>query len=348
MNDIEDRIAPIITAIQGISISGQWFLTYQRGELKGGKFSEFGLKRGYITIKKRFSPLFSGRITPDISVDKEGDGKGDIEMRLKYCYLQYNIKGIGFLTSPYFEFGLVHRPWLDFEEHINMYRVQGKMFLERIGVFNSADYGLTFISLFGGTMDEEYRKNISNSYPGTFGSLAIGVYNGGGYHAIEENRNKTVEGRLTLRPLPLQLPGLQLSFQGAYGKGNSIAAPDWFLRAGILSWQHPGFVLTGLAFAGSGNSSGTLISDDGEPVDQKGYSFFTEIHLWPKIISLFGRYDQVDREYAAGDIRQRGYIAGIAYHFLSKCKMLLDYDRVEYPETDRADYFVEFAIEVHY
>ena len=61
----------------------------------------------------------------------EGDDAGNIEMRLKYMYLKMKMDQFDFLPSSYFEFGMVHRPWLDFEESINGFRMQGTMFLER-------------------------------------------------------------------------------------------------------------------------------------------------------------------------------------------------------------------------
>ena len=98
-------------------ISGQWFLAYRHSK----SAREFILKRGYLTVQKKFTEQFSGRITPDITVDREGDGKGDVEMRLKYLYLKYNLPRFFFFNKSYMEFGLVQRPWIDFEEHINIY-----------------------------------------------------------------------------------------------------------------------------------------------------------------------------------------------------------------------------------
>jgi len=104
-------------------ISGQWFLSYMNGTDHGEKVNFFTVKRGYINIGVIFNETFSGRITPDISIDQEGDGAGDLELRLKYAFLKWNLPEISFLTKSYFELGLVHLPWLHFEENINNYRV---------------------------------------------------------------------------------------------------------------------------------------------------------------------------------------------------------------------------------
>lgn len=58
--------------------------------------------------------------------------------------------------------------------------------------------------------------------------------NGGGYHAVEVNENKSVEPRLSLRPFGDILPGLQTHYVGAYGKGNTTYSPDWILNGGMV------------------------------------------------------------------------------------------------------------------
>ena len=61
------------------TLSGQWFLKYQAGKKNDENFSHFIITRGYITIKKKLTKNISGKITTDISIDKEGDGKGNTE-----------------------------------------------------------------------------------------------------------------------------------------------------------------------------------------------------------------------------------------------------------------------------
>jgi len=297
LQSVLDQIDPelrsqIFEGLTGISISGQWFLKYQYGEKDEIDFNEFGITRGYITIKKTLSEHFSGRITPDITVDKQGDGQGDVKMRLKYCYLQYKIKDLSILSKSFIEFGIIHRPWMDFEQKINRYRVQGKMFFDRYDIVNSADFGIAFFTLLGGEVNNDYKKNVNNAYPGKYGSICVGVYNGGGYHAIEKNTNKTIEGRLSIRPFPAFLTGLQLHYHGIYGNGNTIAAPDWTLNAGFVSYENRYVVLTGTYFEGAGNFKGTALDYyPGPPVSgevvvsslkQDGFSAFAEIKFLDK------------------------------------------------------------------
>jgi len=60
----------------------------------------------------------------DITIDDEGDDAGNIELRIKYAYVQYKIPDYLIFTDSHLKFGITQRPWIDFEEHINAYRKQ--------------------------------------------------------------------------------------------------------------------------------------------------------------------------------------------------------------------------------
>ena len=308
------------------TVSGQWFLSYYNGKSNGKPESRFVINRGYINLRKKLTDSVSGRITPDISVDREGDGEGDLEMRLKYCYADFAFGDIGFFTKSHVEFGLVHRPWTDFEQNINLYRLQGAMFLQRNDVFSSADFGLTVFSYFGGEMDDEYKKSVNSKFAGKYGSLAVGVYNGGGYHAIEQNNNKTVEARITVRPVPAVIPGLQLSYLGIVGKGNTNKSPDWTVNTLFVSLEHRLYVLTGTYYTGTGNFKGKALDSKGDELEQSGYSLFGELKVPQYKISLIGRFDLFDDTPDSTDNDLKRIIAGIAYRIQGATKVLLDYE----------------------
>ena len=85
-------------------------------------------------------------------------------------------------------------------------RAQGPMVSDRGGFQTSADAGVDLMGNFGGTLADAKGQVGSSHYDGLYGSWHLGVYNGGGYHASEQNGNKVVEARLTARPLPNTLP----------------------------------------------------------------------------------------------------------------------------------------------
>jgi hypothetical protein len=271
-----------------------------------------------------------------------GNIDGSLSARIKYLYGQFTAPDVLFFTKPNVEFGVAHMPWLDFEEHVNYYRMQDTMFTERNGIFNSADIGVTLASLFGGVMDDDYQKNVSSAYPGRYGSIQVGVYNGGGYAASEQNQNKVVEGRLTIRPLPGIIPGLQLTYFGLTGKGNTAQEPDWNVNLGFASFEHQYFVLTGQYFWGKGNQAGA------DQNNKEGYSFFAELKPHKKF-SVIGRYDHFDPNTNNSNDENDRVIGGIAYHIDKQHKnmILVDYDTVQYKQSGKSnDQRVQVTLQV--
>jgi len=64
-------------------IGALWYLDFKAGEDKAGKhYSGWSITRGYINIKKKITPWFSARVTPDVTRDRDGD----VKVRLKYLY----------------------------------------------------------------------------------------------------------------------------------------------------------------------------------------------------------------------------------------------------------------------
>lgn len=310
------------TPIRDIEISGQWFLAYQLRNVDGGPDNQFLLRRGYLTFRKRFNEVLSVRFTQDITRDTEGDDAGNIEMRLKYLYLRVDQPFRHSFIKSFITFGMVSRPWIDFEEKINRFRLQQSMFPERSGLLNSADFGVTFSALLGGELDKTYREKVSRSFPGKYGSLVLGVYNGGGYHALEANNNKTVEGRLSLRPFPGRFPGLQGSIGFAAGKGNIAESPDFLMQQAALSYESVRLRLFLQWVGGKGNSFGTFIKPDFEAEPFTGYAAFGE-YFFSEEISVMMRADQFSREMHTGtrdDLRLSG---GVCYHFLNGQKAFL-------------------------
>lgn len=335
-------IEKVVKALKRIKFGLLWYLSYMDGQGadvggKGGDGidrSKFAIKRGYFRFTKEILPWFDAHMTFDVTQVKEEEGslEGSVAVRIKYAYAKFKLPDIAFLTKPFVEFGIVHMPWLDYEEHLNFYRCQDTMFLERNKTFNSADFGLTFVSLLGGEMSEEYKQKVNSYYPGRYGSFTLGIYNGGGYHASEKNENKVIESRLTIRPLPDIIPGLQFTYFGITGKGNKETEPDWNVNLGFVSYEHEYIVLTGQYYKGKGNQSGA------DEYDKDGYSIFTEIKPHKKF-SLIGRYDYFDPNDDLSKDENERYIAGVAYHIDKRHKnmVVLDYDYVNYKDSSKKD-----------
>lgn len=328
-----NQVAPLKVSLQGF------------GEFDAGRtgtpgdghksFNKFNLTRGYFTVTKGITPWLSGRVTTDINQDSSTNGSWNI--RLKYLYVQANVPDLAFLTNMKSEIGQGHTPWLDFEESLNTLRAQGPTITDRGGIQTSADIGVDLLGNFGGKLADAAARVGSTHYDGRYGTWHIGVYNGAGYHASEANQNKVVEARLTVRPLPDALPGLQFSYFGAFGKGNTAASPDYIQNQGMVSFQHPDFILYGLYFHSKGNNSGSLVDNttNNSPLTATGYTFFGKYNL-PVLehkLAVFGRYDHVnddDDHVVASNADYNMYVGGVAYDLFKGNQILVDYENVSY------------------
>ena len=349
--------AELPAALKGLKIGTTAYLSYQDGSANdasgvGQDYNKFVLKRGYIDVRKEITPYFNARITPDIYLDSSGN----TNVRMKYLYGAFTKKELGFIGKPYVEFGMAHMPWLDFEENINRFRMQDTMFMERNGLFNSADVGVLAAGNFGEELPKEYKERVNSGQAGRWGSFGVGLYNGGGYSASEKNSNKVLEGRVSLRPLPDIVPGLQFSAFGISGKGNieetaTVTAPDWEVLAGMVSYESPRLVLTGQYEQGKGNQKGTAVDARGDALDHDGYSFFTEVRLdEAQKYSLFGRFDHFDpnTDDPAADVTERT-IVGFAWQFAKNNYWVLDFDRLEHGTDGRdTEDRVQLTLQIKY
>jgi hypothetical protein len=319
-----------------IELSTLWYLRVVWGNEKADNFSRAEVGRGYLTLKFKPAKWFESRFTLDTHQDDSGDWK----VRLKYLYgkLKAPVETV-VVSEPFVELGMVHNPWFDYEENIDNYRAEGTMFLERNGILNSADLGLTAGVLLGEKLPKDYQAEVSSKWPGRYGSLAVGFHNGGGYAALEANDNKTFMARASVRPLGFIAPHWSLSYFFVIGKGNTEAAPRWRLHNFMTSIEHQYFVLTGQVALGEGNQKGDAVDGAGDPVDLFGFSVFGEVKLpWIRS-SLIGRYERFDWDTDGGKSPLSRVIAGHAFHFLPPNDLLFTMEQVSYSDpgipTDR-------------
>jgi hypothetical protein len=317
-------------ALPSVKVGGLAFISYQNGQSNGKDYSQTTIKRAYVDTQAKILPYLSARATFDITQDSTGDWKP----RFKYAYGKFDLGTAGFLDKNYIEFGLDHMPWLDFEEHINNFRLQDPMFMERNGLFNSADVGLLVGGNFGEDMPSDYKKHVSGAYAGRYGSYQIGVYNGAGYHGAEANTNKALEGRITVRPVPDVIPGLQISYFGVHGKGNTAAEPDWNLNAGMVSYESEYAVVTGQYVDSKGEQDGKAVDASGKSLKRKGWSGFVEAKVDPNW-SIIARYDDFDPNANASNDQTKRTIVGVAYLFNRSNLILLDYEQAKYDQAGK-------------
>lgn len=322
----------------GIEIETLLYLTYTNGEVGGEDQSAFSVNRAYVTTRFDVLPRLQARVT----MDAHQDGEGDMKVRLKYAYAKYDFGDAGVVRGLGVEGGLVHMVWLDFEEHVDLYRMRDPMFMERSGLFNSADFGVTFTGGLGENLDDDYRSNVSSHYAARYGSFAVGVYNGGGYHAVERNTNKTVQGRLTLRPLPDQLPGFQISGMAILGEGNATGEaselPDFRAYNLFASYQHAQGTVTAQYAWGEGNQKGSWYEPGNlqEATNFEGYSVFGEQRFGDGWRIIAG-YDRFERTPGTDDASFDRVHAGLGYDLGHQNILILDWDKRTWDDGDLPD-----------
>ncbi|MDD5434324.1 MAG: hypothetical protein PH343_02720 [Nitrospira sp.] len=324
-------------ALEGLSIGGVAYLDYSIGTKDGNgtDYNKFSLTRGYINIKKDVNPWLKLRITPDVTqITSTNSQKGDMELRMKYYYADFLLPDSEIFTDNVLRAGLEPIPWIDFLENINTYRMQGSQFQERFGNINSADFGIGLLGNFGGKLSKESQDVVgySTPYSGKYGGYYIGVYNGGGYNAVEENTDKVIEGRITLRPMPNLIPGLQLSYFGLSGKGNKDTNPNWNTHTLFLSLQNRHAVLTGEYVQAKGNQKGE------DQNDKKGYSIFADINV-PSYsnLAVMLRYDVWDPNTNSSKDEEQLFIGGVRYKLYNNNYLLAAYELRHYDDPAKMD-----------
>src|SRR6266849_1735707 len=131
--------------------------------------SAFNLTRAYINVTGNIFHRASFRITPDITRET-GTGSslnGSLTFRLKYAG-QYNLDDWT-TKGSWLRLGIQQTPWIDYDAGIYRYRFQGTTFADREGYITSSD------AAFSGHWN----------FPGNYGDVHGGFYNGEGYNRVE-------------------------------------------------------------------------------------------------------------------------------------------------------------------
>jgi hypothetical protein len=174
----------------------------------------------------------------------------------------------------------------------------------------------------------------------------VGIYDGGGFKEDEHNTNKVLQGRLSLRPFPSGLPGLQISSFAVRGRGNSGAAPEWRLDALMLSWETPRVVATAQAFERKGDPGGLAVDDAGNSLCGEGWSLFAEWKL-SRMWSVICRQDAFDPDVRVPRDAWHRSIAGVARHLGDGQRILLDWERrVPVDETIPEDRRLQLTLQM--
>jgi hypothetical protein len=197
------------------------------------------------------------------------------------------------------------------------------MFAEREGLIpGSSDFGVSYLA----------------PLPAGYGEFHLGVYNGEGYAQPEANKYKSVQGRLTIRPLPQGgtfLKAFRLS--GFFNAGWYDADRPRRLGIVMASFEHPHLVAT---IEGLKATENPLTQTPPRDIDRSGWSAFIEPRQGPSGLAGILRYDAYNPDQDTPGVEQSRIIAGGAYWFVwprAKVGAVLTNEQVRYDLATRPD-----------
>ena len=278
------------------------------------KQSSFNISRAYINVTGNLSHRISFRITPDISRETSTAPSlsGSQVFRLKYAFGQLSLDDWT-THGSWLRLGVQQTPFVDYTEGIYRYRFQGTIFPERVGLLSSSDAG------FSGHWN----------FPGNYGDVHAGYYNGENYNKAEVNNEKGFEIRGSVRPFPLGgalLKGLRVT---------GFAVEDHYVESarrqryiGQVTYEHP-LVNAGVDVLTAKDQTSVTKTE----VDSKGWAFWVTPKLGTTGWELLLRHDDFTPNKSFSNQKTRRNIAGIAYWVPNlqrvTAAVLADYDSLQ-------------------
>lgn len=318
------RPAVAQTSVSGV-VYAQWAYTMAKDTLSADSnithINNFDVARAYLNANGSFGGGVKGRVTADIY--RVADGS--LAYRLKYAFLSWTPE-----KSPLtFRFGQQYTPFIDFEEALYNYRMQGTMPMERNGG------GYLTSSDFGGAVEGSFNHEQFN--------FLAGAYGGEKYNGSLGDARKDFEARASFRLLATddgsRVGGLRVTGYTGVGKPTTGGQRNRFL--GMVSYRSNDLTLAAeYAITRDSTTGGPSAVGGGSPVTmshlRKGtvFSGYGVYHFPSTRFSVLGRVDVVNTNTADTSAVKTGkstrYIAGVAYQLSPNLRLLGDVDLVSY------------------
>ena len=296
---------PPQVTVSGV-VYGQ-YLYQLKDSLGAGDQNQFSIQRAYINVLGKFSGGLQTRVTGDL----QPSGSGNQMLRLKYAFAAWTPTG----SDLTYKLGLLHTPWLDWEEALWDYRMQGTMALDRNGYATAAD--------FGAGIDGKWQDDQVN------GQLT--VVNGEGYSGGTGDNRKDVMARVSVRLVKTddnsRVGGLRLTGYAGVGKPTSGGTRNRFL--GMLSYRSKQFTLAAEYAA----TKDTVTAPPVPETTGRVISAFGVYHVQSSGVTLIARVDVVDPNTSVSGDRQTRVIGGISYQVTPNLRVLADVDNLSYETT---------------
>jgi len=295
--------APAAQAPQ-VTVSGVAYLQYVY-QLKdtAAHNNNFDVTRAYINVIGRFSGGLYTRITADVN---RPAGDNSLRYRLKYAYAAYTPQG----SSLTYKLGQIHTPFIDWEEALWDYRMQGQMAMERGGYLSSSDFGL----------------GVDGNWTADKVNMQVGIYNGENYSGGTGDQRKDLMGRVSVRVSETddatRVGGLRVTAYGHYGKPTTGGLRSRLL--GMVSYKSKQITLAG-EYAITRDSVTGVAKAPGSVA-----SVFGVYHFKNSKAAVLARVDLTDPNTDVGNNRLTRFIGGASYQLTPNLRLLADLDMLSY------------------
>jgi hypothetical protein len=267
-----------------------------------GNANSFDVTRAYINVLGKFEKGLASRVTADIYRPADGT----LTFRLKYAYVTWTPEGSA-LTA---KLGAIQTPWLDFEEALWDYRMQGPAIFDRAGYLTSADLGA---GVDGAWNSEQF-------------NFQAAIVNGEGYSKPGTDRGKDFQARASLRLAGTddssRVGGLRVTGYGGLGRYATGGPRNRFI--GMLSYRSSRLTLAAQAaathdrLASGADANGSVIGG------------FGVLHVGATPWSLIARAAHIDPNADADSDATTILIAGPSYQLSRNVRVLLDVENTAY------------------
>lgn len=298
--------APQVT-VSGVAYTG---FVYQLKDT-ANHVNGFDVNRAYINVLGRFSGGINTRITADIYRQA---GDGSLRYRLKYAYVAYTPQG----SKLTYKLGQIHTPFLDWEEALWDYRMQGQMAMERGDLVAPRSYLSS--SDFGFGVDGKWGADKIN--------MQVGLYNGENYNGGAGDQRKDLMGRVSVRVMDTddssRVGGLRVTAYGHYGKPTSGGKRRRLL--GMVSYRSKQITLAAEYAATTDSVFAPAVPEVSGGVT----SIFGVYRLPDSKVAVLARVDLIDPNTNTGNNRQTRFIGGASYQLSPNLRVLADLDLLSY------------------
>lgn len=339
-----------------LKFSGTHYLGFINQNMKeGDSTNNFEMRRNYLQVKAYLleDPKSYLRVTLDATyTNKTAKGEGHANVYVKYAYLYLN----DVLPFTGVELGMVHRPWIDYEEHQGWgMRSISKVFVEASEaghLTNSADLGFNF-------------KTKTDYF-----TSELGIFNGEGYHGSNDNSGSndeeigdgvSAEWRLTASILgngtkkrkPTKDSYADVSFFGQYNMDNSHNADtvgkvaDYKFYGLHAVYNMPSFLIAAQYVKSENDRVDSTTDWNGQGYSINGTYRFGE----KKQFSVVGRYDKWEnKDTVSNDITstENNAIYGLAWQQNKNVKWLLSGQTYDVKDLTKDYTSAMITAEVHW